>query len=111
VLLVVVENFLDGLNTWVVVTFVGLASVLLIPVKNLLSYDEFTPIHVEKIKMWTHPSNEWTNQRNTGLSACDCLTETKQQCQITVDPVIPFQFPSSLDTLPSGRNLDQNTIF
>jgi hypothetical protein len=61
--------------------------------------------------MRTHPSNEWTDQRNTGLSACDCLTETKQQCQIAVNPVIPFQFPGSLDTLPSGRNLDQNTFF
>ena len=61
--------------------------------------------------MRTHPSNEWTDQRNTGLSACDCLTETKQQCQIAMNPVIPFQFPGSLDTLPSGRNLDQNTFF
>ena len=69
-------------------------------------------IHMsEKITMRTHPANERTNQCDTGFSACNRLAETKQQRQITVDPVVPFQFPGGLDTLPSGRNLDQNTVF
>jgi hypothetical protein len=35
VLFVVIENFLDGLDTRVVVAFVGLAGVLLVPDENL----------------------------------------------------------------------------
>ena len=35
-LLVVIEDAFDRLNTWVIVTFVVLASCLLVPVENLV---------------------------------------------------------------------------
>lgn len=38
VLLVVVENFLDRLDTRVVVAFIGLARILFVPIENLLRY-------------------------------------------------------------------------
>jgi hypothetical protein len=58
----------------------------------------------------THTSHKWRNQRNLSLRTSHCLSKPKQQRQITMNTFL-FQRPSSLDTLPSRSDLDQDTFF
>src|SRR5690606_7378702 len=54
-------------------------------------------------------ADEWGNQEYASFSAGTSLTETEQQCQVTVD-AFPFQNFTSLDTFPCGSQLDQYTV-
>ena len=90
VLLVVVENVLDGLNTGVllgsVVTLVG----SLVPVKDT--------------------ANERRDEVGTGLGSSDGLDGGEHEGQVAVDAVVTLEDLSGLDTLPGGGNLDQDTV-
>ena len=89
-LLVVVEDVLDGLDTGVlgggVVALVG----SLVPVKDT--------------------TNEGRNQEGAGLSGSDGLDDREEEGQVAVDAVLGLQNVGSLDTLPGGGDLDQDTV-
>lgn len=89
-LLVVVEDLLDGDDSRILITFVGLSSALLVPIEN--------------------SPDERRNQGNTSLGASNGLAETEKESQVAVDVVIPLQFPSGLDTLPGRSDLDEDTV-
>lgn len=90
VLLVVVEDLLDGLDSGVLVALVGLAGRLLEPVKD--------------------SADERRDKGDLGLSASDSLAETEEKGEVAVDAVDLLEVLGGLDTLPGGGNLDQNSL-
>ena len=91
VLLVIVEDLADGLNTRVILVLVsGSGLVLLVPVQN-------TP-------------DEGRDEGDTGLSTSNSLAETEQESEVAVDLFVAFEFTSSLDTLPAGSDLDEDAF-
>lgn len=72
------------------VSLVRLASRLLVPVKN--------------------PANERRDERDTSLSAGDSLAETEEKGEVAVDAVLLLELAGSLDTLPSGSDLDEDAV-
>jgi hypothetical protein len=90
VLLIVVENLLDRLNTRVLfASVVGAGLVLLVPVEDT--------------------ADEGRNEGGTGLGTSNRLTEAKEESEVAVDTLL-LEFACSLDTLPGGRDLDQDAI-
>jgi len=90
-LLVVVVNLGDGLNTRVLLVLVSRSGlVLLVPVQN-------TP-------------DEGRDEGGASLGASNGLTETEQESEVAVDLVITLEFTGGLDTLPAGSDLDENTF-
>jgi hypothetical protein len=90
VLLVVVVNFNDGLDTGVLLLLVLLLVGSLVPVKDT--------------------ANEGRNEESTGLSGSDGLRQREHQGQVGVDVVLGLQDVGSLDTLVGRGNLDENTV-
>jgi len=91
VLLVVVVDLADGLNTGVILVLVsGSGLVLLVPVQNT--------------------ADEGRDEGDTSLSTSNSLAETKQECKVAVDLVVTLEFTGSLDTLPGGSDLDENAF-
>jgi hypothetical protein len=88
VLLVVVEDVLDGLDTGVFVGREVLASGGLVPVEDT--------------------ADERRNQEGTGLSGSNSLHLGEHKSQVAVDAVLVLQLARSLDTLPGGGKLDQH---
>lgn len=89
-LLVVVEDVLDGLDTGVlgssVVPLVG----SLVPVENT--------------------ADEGRDEESTGLSGGNGLDQREHEGQVAVDTVLGLQDVRSLDTLPGRSDLDENTV-
>jgi len=91
VLLVVIVNRGDGPNTRVFIVLVSRSGlVLLVPVQNA--------------------TDEGRDEGDTGFGTSNSLPETEQEGEVTVDLVVTLEFASSLDTLPAGSNLDENTF-
>ena len=90
VLLVVVEDAADGLDTGVLLLGVLLLGCSLVPVKDA--------------------ADEGGNEEGAGLSSSDSLDEREHQGQVGVDAVIPLENLGSLDTLPCRGDLDQNAL-
>lgn len=91
VLLVVVVNLADGLNTRVLFILVsGSGLVLLVPVQNT--------------------ANEGRDEGDIGLSTSDSLAETEQKSEVAVNLFFALEFTGSLDTLPAGSDLDENAF-
>ncbi|RUS24477.1 hypothetical protein BC938DRAFT_473523 [Jimgerdemannia flammicorona] len=98
VLLVVVVDLGDGMDTGVLVLIVVLAGGLLVPVKDT--------------------ADEGRDQGDTSLSASDGLksarkmpeTEREQQRQVAVNVVLGLKNVRSLDTLPGRGDLDQDAV-
>lgn len=59
---------------------------------------------------YTHTSDEWRDECYFGLSTGNSLTETEEKSEIAVDSIVTLEFTSSLDTLPCGSDLDQDTL-
>jgi hypothetical protein len=104
------EDLLDGLNTWVSLTNKGVGLVrlgLLVPVDCSREYclvpvvAETTGIH----SRLTNSTDEGGDQSNTGLGTGDGLTESEEEGQVTVDVVVTLELSGSLDTLPGGSDL------
>ena len=91
VLLVVVVDLADRLNTRILLILVGGSGlVLLVPVQNT--------------------ANEGRDESDTSLGASNSLTETEQESEVAVDPVVTLELTGSLDTLPGGSDLDENAF-
>ena len=91
VLLVVVVDLADRLNTRVLLILVGGSGlVLLVPVQNT--------------------ANEGRDESDTSLGTSNSLAETEQESEIAVDPIVTLEFTGSLDTLPGGSDLDENAF-
>ena len=91
VLLVVVVDLADGLNTRVLFILVsGSGLVLLVPVQNT--------------------ADEGRDEGDAGLSTSDSLAETEQESEIAVNLLVALEFASSLDTLPGRGDLDENAF-
>lgn len=91
VLLVVIVNLADGLNTRVFLVLVSRSGlVLLVPIQNT--------------------TNEGRDESDASLGTSNSLSETEQEGEITVDLVVTLEFTSSLDTLPARSDLDENTF-
>lgn len=91
VLLVVIEDLADGLNTRILLVLVsGSGLVLLVPVQNT--------------------ADEGRDEGDTGLSTSHSLAKAEQESEIAVDLVVAFEFTASLDTLPGGSDLDENAF-
>jgi hypothetical protein len=90
VLLVVVEDVLDGLDTGVlrggVVALVG----SLVPVENA--------------------AHEGGDQEGTGLGGGNGLDQGEEKGQVAVDAVLGLQDVGGLDTLPGRGDLDEDTV-
>jgi hypothetical protein len=92
VLLVVVVNLLNTLNSRIVRSvIVALRLVLLVPVEN--------------------PSDERRDQGDTGLGAGDRLTKAEQEREVAVDVVVALEFARGLDSFPGRGNLDEDALF
>ena len=55
-------------------------------------------------------ANEGRDESDTSLGTSNSLAETEQESKVAVDPVVTLEFTGSLDTLPSGSDLDENTF-
>ena len=91
VLLVVVVDRADRLNTRVLLVLVsGSGLVLLVPVQDA--------------------ADEGRDESNTSLGTSNSLAETEQEGEVAVDLVVTLEFTGSLDTLPGGGDLDQDAF-
>jgi len=90
VLLVVVEDVADRLNTGVLLLGVLLLGGSLVPVKDA--------------------ANEGRNEVGVRLSSGDGLDKREHEGQVGVDAVVPLQDLGGLDTLPCRRDLDENAL-
>lgn len=89
VLLVVVENSLDGCDTGVFLGRIGLSSLCLVPIHDT--------------------SNKRRNKESASLSSGNSLNFGEQQGKVAIDLVITLEDARGLNTFPCGSNLDQNT--
>ena len=90
-LLVVVVDLADRLNTRVLLILVGGSGlVFLVPVQNT--------------------ANKRRDESDTSLGTSNSLAETEQESEIAVDPIVTLEFTGSLDTLPGGSDLDENAF-
>jgi hypothetical protein len=89
VLLVVVENSLDGCDTGVFLGRIGLSSLRPVPIHDT--------------------SNKRRNKESASLSSGNSLDFGKQQGKIAIDLVVTLEDAGGLNTFPCGSNLDQNT--
>lgn len=90
VLLVVVEDGLDRLDTGVLLLGVLLLGVGLEPVQDT--------------------ANERRDQEGTGLSGSDGLGQAEHERQVGVNTVVALQDLGGLDALPCRGDLDQDTV-
>ena len=91
VLLVVVVDLADRLNTRILLILVGGSGlVFLVPVQNT--------------------ANEGRDESDTSLGTSNSLAETEQESEVAVDPVVTLEFTGSLDTFPRGSDLDENAF-
>ena len=88
VLLVVVEDLDDGLDTGVVLGGVLLLGVGLVPVEDT--------------------ADEGRDEVGTGLGGGDGLGKGEHEGQVAVDAVLALELVGGLDTLPGGSELDEN---
>jgi len=58
----------------------------------------------------TYAANKRRNQSDTSLSTSDSLSEAKEEGEIAVNTVVAFKLAGSLDALPCGCDLDQDTV-
>ena len=58
----------------------------------------------------TYAAHERRDERDACLGARNSLTKAKEQGQVAVNPVITLELARSLDTLPGGRDLDQDAL-
>ena len=89
-LLVVVEDGLDGLDTWVLLLGVLLLGGGLVPVENA--------------------ADEWGDEEGVGLGGGDGLDEGEHEGQVAVDAVLLLEDAGGLDTLPGGGDLNENAL-
>ena len=89
-LLVVVEDGLDGLDTGVLLGSVVALVGSLVPVEDT--------------------ADEGGDQEGTGLGGGDGLDEGEHQGEVAVDAVLGLQDVGGLDTLVGGGNLDQDAV-
>lgn len=90
VLLVVVEDVLDGLDTGVLLSGVVTLVSGLVPVEDT--------------------ADEGRDEVGTGLSGSDGLNGGEHEGQVAVDAVLGLEDLSGLDTLPGGGDLDENAV-
>jgi hypothetical protein len=89
-LFVIVEDLLDGDDTWVIVTLIVLSGRLLVPIEN--------------------SANERGNQSDTSFGTSNGLRKSEEQSQIAVDLIVTLELASSLNSLPCRSNLNQDTV-
>ena len=88
ILLIVVEDGLHALDTWIVLRGVILLHCRLVPIQD--------------------SADERRNKVGTSLRCGDCLWEGEHQGQVTIDAVLCLQSMCSLDTFPCGCKLDED---
>lgn len=89
-LLVVVEDALDGLDTGVLLGGVVTLVSGLVPVEDT--------------------ADEGRDEVGTGLSGSDGLDGGEHEGQVAVDAVLGLEDLSGLDTLPGGGDLDEDAV-
>ena len=108
-LLVVVEDLLHRHDTRVLITSVRRAGlVLLVPVEDL-QYDLASSSLPYKCAI-TYAADEGGDEGNAGLSASNGLREAEKKGEVAVDAVVTLELARSLDTLPGGRDLDEDAL-
>jgi hypothetical protein len=108
VLFIVVEGLLDGDDTRVLIALVVLASALLVPIQDL--YSQLSKMPHRHNNLSTYTADKWRDQSDTSLSTSNSLAKAEEESQVAVNLIIALKFTGSLDTLPSRRDLDQNTL-
>ena len=58
----------------------------------------------------TYTADEGRDEGDTRLCARDGLGEAEEKGEVAVDAVIALELAGSLDTLPGGRNLDEDAL-
>lgn len=89
-LLVIIVNALDRLDTRVFFGRVVALVSSLVPVENT--------------------TNEGRNEESASLSSSNSLDKGEHEGQVAVDAVLGLQDVSSLDTFPGGGNLDEDAV-
>ncbi len=90
-LLVIVEDTLNGGNSWVLLLGVCLSGLSLIPIKDT--------------------ANEGRDKVCTSLGASNSLNLGEKKGEVDVDGMVALEDTSSLNTFPGGGDLDQDTGF
>jgi hypothetical protein len=114
VLLVVVEDFLDGDDAGIFVALEVLACRFLVPIEDLSS--STVNIHIRIIvdvdvsEDYTYTTNEGRDEGDASLGACDCLAKTEEEGEIAVDPIFLLEFAGSLDAFPSRGDFDEDAF-
>lgn len=89
--LVVVEDALDGCNSWVFLLGVGLSGLGLVPIENT--------------------ADEGRDEECAGFGSGDGLDFGEEKGEVAVDGVLLLQDTGGLDTFPGGGDLDQDAGF
>jgi hypothetical protein len=90
VLLVVIEDILNGLDTRIfLVRIGGTRLVLLVPVEDA--------------------TDKGRDKRDASLSTGNSLAKSKQESEVAVNAFL-LELARGLDTFPCGGNFDQNTL-
>jgi hypothetical protein len=88
VLLVVVEDTLDRLDTWVIIALVILACTLFVPVEDLAANISAW------VRYWVatmaYATDERRDQGNTSFCACYGLAKAKEEREVAVNAVVPL---------------------
>lgn len=87
-LLVVVEDALDGCNSWVLLLAVGLSGLGLVPIEDT--------------------ADEGRDEVGVGLSGSDGLDLGEEEGKVAVDAVLLLEDTGGLDTFPGGGDLDED---
>lgn len=90
VLLVVIENFLNGLDSWVLLALVVLSGLSLVPIEDT--------------------TNEWRDEEGTGLGGGDGLDLREEKGEVAVDAMLFLKDARGLDTFPGGGDLDEDAV-
>jgi hypothetical protein len=90
-LLVVVEDALDGCNSWVFLLAVGLSGLGLVPIENT--------------------ADEGRDEESSGFGSGDGLDFGEEKGKVAIDGVLLLKDTGGLDTFPGGSDLDEDAGF
>lgn len=108
-LLVVIEDSLDGLHARIVIACVILSCALLVPIQDLNWGAQYIQMGTH-MHSSTYAANERRHQGYTGLGTRNGLNESKHEGQVAVDTVLLFKLASGLDSLPRRGDLDEDPV-
>jgi hypothetical protein len=111
-LLVVIVDALDRLDTRIVITFIGLPRRLLVPIENLMVGKRFRLCNMTRRDKggMTHSSDKRRNQSHASLRTRNGLAEAEEKGEVAVNVFVTLELSGGLNTFPGRCDLDQHTF-